>query len=175
LCFDPALLDDSDFSDSLVGQKQMRLWLLSVILALVGCSGSHESTSRAELEDAFKDTFGFSADSKIATIRYKTVQVGDSWAQWMVFTYDPPTLGKIVGGGFTFAPPEKISQAAGTLWGEDLVRTNPNAPTWWKIYSSDQASEVYFYVGDEAGRPSYRYLWIDRTQGLVYAKRSIWQ
>lgn len=152
----------------------MKIWLLTALLVLAGCSGSHESTSRAELEDAFKDNFGFSADSKIATIRCKTVLVGDSWGQWMVFTYDKPTLERIA-GHFTFASPKLVSESAGTLWGGDLVNANPNAPSWWRIYSSEQSGDVYFHVGDEEGRPSYRYLWIDRTHGLVYSKRSTWQ
>ena len=89
-----------------------------VVLSLTGCSGSKEPTSRADLESAFEEEFGFIPSSTVTELRCKTVKVGDTWAKWLEFTYEKTAWQKILGLGFDVAELRDIEKLP---WPEDRL------------------------------------------------------
>lgn len=158
-----------------------RRWLVCVLVLvlfnLAGCSGSREPTSRADLELAFKEEFGFVPPPTVIELRCKTVKVGDSWAKWLAFTYEEATWQKILSLGFDVAESRDFEKLP---WPDDRLAKNPNAPTWWSQSPRASAQRLYYLdrlykAGVTPNHSSYSYLWVDEKTHTVYWHRSIWQ
>ena len=152
--------------------KKYLLLLSSGALLLAGCSGSHEATSRQELEREFQTEFGFSPSTNIE-LRCKIVQVGDTWGKWMRFTYDSSTIQRIIGAGFTNASSTELNNPS-QLWSQELNEHNPNAPGWWQT-PSNSLVRVYYKQGNQRDNPWFTYLWVDDINKAVYVKFAAWR
>jgi hypothetical protein len=147
--------------------------LVLVVGALMSaCSGS-EPTSRADQERAFRAEMGLSPGSEIKTIRVKSISIGDTWAQWMCFSLDEPTLSNIVSKGWSYAPNWSEKTAGGGLWSQTLREENPNAPTWWKL-PPDMPTMVYYQTNHPADFAGFRVLWVDSSNRLVFTESDAW-
>lgn len=148
---------------------------LFVLLILAGCAGSQEPTSRSDLEREFQAEFGFSPPSKLTEMRCKIVWVGDTWAKWMLFTYDEETIDRIASTGFSKTGTKELGGGWEAIWSRDLMASqpNPNAPKWFRLPSQTPA-HVYYKEGHPRDSSGYSYIWIDDTNKTVYAKSSAW-
>lgn len=148
-------------------------------LILGGCASSCEPTRRSTLEKEFAGEFGFKPSTNLTEIKCRTVQVGDSWPRWMRFTYESNTFEKIIALGFIPVTDEMLKDNVITVWERDLNdQPSPNAPSWWKK-PADLVGTVFIkdnpYIEGSNTIPSYRCVWVDKTQGMIYSEGHIWQ
>jgi hypothetical protein len=151
---------------------------ICIAFILSGCAGSSEPTRRADLEREFSEEFGFKPGTNTVEIKCRLVQVGDSWSRWMQFTYDSNTLANIVSSGFNPVMDEQLKDNVYTL--SEMAITgepSPNAPKWWRK-PLRVAGTTYFKENPYSpsnSMPSFCFIWVDQTQGVIYAESHTWQ
>lgn len=150
-----------------------------IALLFIGYVSSCEPIRKSTLEKEFAREFGFKPSTNLTEIKSRTVQVGDTWSHWMRFTYESNTFEKIVASGFIPVTDEMLKDNVITVWERDLNdQPSPNAPSWWKkpenlvgtVFVKDNP-----YIEGSNSIPSYRCVWVDKTQGIIYSEGHIWQ
>jgi hypothetical protein len=148
---------------------------LLIAAAFAGCGGSSEPTGRHALEEAFEGEFGFRPGPGVPDIKSRTVNVGDWWGHWMMFTYSSNIFQRVVSSGFKPVTEENLSGHLGSHWKQSIDNPSPNAPKWWKP-PKNLAGVVFFQENSRSDFPaSYAFIWADVTNGVIYLESCAWQ
>ena len=152
-----------------------KFWFVALwcIMFISGCGASSEPKKRGALDREFLAEFGFQPPPTIQDLRCKVVRVGDTWGKWLLFTLDEATLQRVISNGFTAASPDAQRNSSAALWSQDLVRTNPNAPSWWRSPGTNQV-RVYYRESHPRDFAGFTYFWVDENNRTVYAESAAW-
>jgi hypothetical protein len=143
-------------------------------LMLYSCVVPSDTTNRRKLETQFQDEFGFSPPSATATLRGRTVTVGDSWTRWLQFRLDEASLRRLLTNGFSQTNSDVLTTPPwAELWTQNLVSHGPNEPKWWRLPANQQV-RIFYRKGHARDYAGFTFVWVDDTNRTAYAQSSAW-
>jgi hypothetical protein len=159
------------------------LWLALCIVGLssVGCSRVSEPTSPKLLAKQFETFFGFNPPATITELRAKTVQIGDTYTDWISFRCDQAVFAeiannkglKVVDADEFWREREKSSRGRQSDV-PHVAGDNPNAPWWWPMSPETSFRRLFYHPRQNSPERSSnhtidRYFWRDDESGKVFA------
>ena len=146
-----------------------------VLCNLLGCAGPAEPQKRSDLEEKFRDEFGFAPTASVSNIQCKVVQVRNTWGKWLAFNYEPPTFQRITNQSFNLLNAKSSSDLGRLIWASDFLSLNPNEPPWWRRALLGERTIIYYKEGDVKNfNRSYTVLWLNSSNQTVYARSAAW-
>jgi hypothetical protein len=134
-----------------------------------GCGDSGASRTQQDLEQHFREEFGFNPPLEVKELRCSWVFVRDDLQKWISFEAPESLVRKLAEGGFTTVEVGLEGGLNKVPSPSDVSVSNPNAPSWWKAPMKNSVEQLYYKNRSTNSGTSYIYFWRDKSSGVIYA------